>query len=46
MYGVQVVVQWLDVVVMDGHDGVVGLSEPEEYDVTGCDGAVTSGIIG
>ena len=44
MNGVEIVVQWLDVVVVYGDESVVGFSQPEENDVTGRDGIVTSGV--
>ena len=44
--GVEMVVQALDVVVVDGHERIVGFSEPEENDFTGVDVVVTSGIAG
>ena len=46
MNGVEIVVQWLDVVVVYGDESVVGFSQPEENDVTGRDGIVTSGVLG
>ena len=44
--GVEIVVEALDVVVVDGNDGVVGFSEPEKDNLTGRDGIVTSRVIG
>ena len=44
--GVEVVMQWLDVVVANGGDGIVGFSEPEQNDLAGTDVVVTSRIIG
>ena len=44
--GIEVVVECLDVVIVNGYDSIVGLSQPEQNDVTGTGGAVTSGVVG
>ena len=44
--GIEVIVEWLNVVVVNGGDGVVGFPEPEEDGLTGTDGVVASGILG
>ena len=46
MNGVEIVVQWLYVVVVYGNESIVCFSQPEEYDVTGRGGNITSGILG
>ena len=44
--GIEVVVEWLYVVVVDCNECVVGLPVPEEYEITGIDGTIASGVVG
>ena len=46
MDGVEVVVEWVDVIFVHCDQCVVGLPQPEENDVTGTDGTVPSGVVG
>ena len=45
MDGVEVVVEWLDVVVANGGDSVVGFSIPEQNDITGIGVVVASRVV-
>ena len=44
--GVEVFVEWLNVVVVYCNECVVGLPVPEEYELTGTDGIIASWVIG
>ena len=44
--GVEVIVEWLNVVVVHSDKCVVGFPVPEENELTGTDGIVASGIVG
>ena len=44
--GNEVIVEWLDVVIVNGDESIVGFPEPEEDDLIGMDGVVTSMVIG
>ena len=44
--GVEIVVEWFNVLVVNGNKCVVGLPQPEEDELTGTDGAVASWVVG
>ena len=44
--GVEVIVEWVNVVVVDCNKCVVGFPVPEEYELTGTDGIVASWVVG
>ena len=44
--GIEVVVQGLDVVVVDGDNSIVGFPKPKQDDITGTDVVIASGVVG
>ena len=46
MYGIEVVVEWLNVVFVNGGEGVVGFSEPKQDGLAGTGGVVSRGLVG